>query len=128
MPDTVYQSGGSSKSATRNQIDSEWAELRPSLDRVALQARALIAGLRDIPRPLFAGERIWSDQKKAAFAERFVGDLADLLSDLTEPLRTRADDAGIEPDQYKIDLADLLKEYDALCREANQVCVIGRVK
>lgn len=118
MPDTITHSP--------HHVHAEWAELRPSLDRVALQARALIASLGDIPRPLFSGERIWSDAKKVAFAERLCGEVVDLLADLTDPLLSRADNAGVEPERFTIDLSDLRREYAALEREASQTCVTGR--
>src|SRR5690348_4127834 len=84
--------------ATRSHVDSEWSDMRPSLDRVALQARALIAALRDIPRPLFADERRKSDKAREAFAEQIMDGLSDLLGDLTGPIWRRAEDAGIDPD------------------------------
>lgn len=110
----------------RSHIDAEWADIRPSLDRVAVQAQALIASLRDIPRPLFADERKASDAKRAAFAERLCDDISDLMGDLTGPIWHRADEAGIEPDQFSIVLTDLIEECARLEREANQVCVTER--
>lgn len=125
MPDT-YLSGGSSKVATRAQVESEWADIRPSLDKVAVQAQALIASLRDIPRPLFADERRKADRARVAFAEQVSDGLRDLILDLIGPVSRRADDAGIDTDTIMIDLTDLLREYAALEREASQTCVTGK--
>src|SRR6185312_6820110 len=102
--DTTHAIGGSS---TRNHVHAEWAELRPSLDQVALQAKSLIASLRDIPRPLFADERRKSEAARVAFAEQVKDSLVDLLDDLVGPLHRRTDDAGIDVATVAVDLDDL---------------------
>lgn len=127
MPDTIqsggtdYISGGSSKGATQLQVQCEWAELRPALDKIALQAQALIASLRDLPRPLYADERVKADQARVAFAEQVLCGIEDLMGDLTSPVRHRADDLALDPDAFAIDLSEVHEEYAALAREASQM-------
>lgn len=102
---------------TRAQVEAEWADLRPSLDRVVLQARSLIASLRDIPRPLYADERKRADAAVESFAELVANDLSDFLDKRTGPVRARADDAGMDPDRLEIDQGEIESERAALARE-----------
>lgn len=111
---------------SRAPIDAEFADMRPALDRVALRAQSLISALRDIPRPLFANERRKSDIAREAFAEEIANRLDDLMGDLLGPVRGRADDGRIEPDEFTIDLSEVWAELELLSKECNSVCVTER--
>jgi hypothetical protein len=105
-------------------VRAEYAEIRPSLDCIVLQARTLVASLRDIPRPLYAYERKVADRARVRFAEHLRDGLQDLIGDLRGPMVTRADDCGFELPET--DLTDLLREIESLERECSATCVTAR--
>ncbi len=116
MPD-IYVSGGSSKSATRAQLDAEKRDMHPLLVWAATSGQATVQALADL-----ASERVYTDErsKALAHAEEICGSLIDAINDLVGPVMKRADDAGFDPDEYDFEITELEALYAKLKGETSK--------
>lgn len=99
------------KSATRFHLDAEKRDMHDLLMRAAVAGQSAVQALVDL-----ADQRVYADERREGLrdARNLCGAIIDSLNDFVSPIRQRADDAGLDPDDYRPDLSELEALYEKL--------------
>lgn len=115
--DGTYYSGGSSKSATRAQLDAEKADTKDLMMLATVTACHLVGILKEV-----AESRLYADEKREGLkiAKQVCGAICDGMDDFNTPIRRRAAAAGLVLDDYtpdKTELEALFSKLAAMLRD-----------